>query len=1095
MPETGLSLTDHVSILEDPTGQLSLADIEQKDPRAFRSLQGQSPNFGFSTSAYWARVDLSHPEGSQSFLIEYGYPMADFVDFYVRASDGSLQERHSGDRRSTLERGVRYRLPVMSLTLSERPTIVYVRVQTHGMAQMPLSLYTEAAFQDKRVLETAAFSLLYGGMLAILFYNLCLYASSGNALVLIYIGFLACSILSYAGQQGLWNTVFHGWNTSLLNNELAMAAGGLMGACSLRFSAQFLHVAETMPRTRRAFDFLIFVLLVQSVLGFLHYNASARFATLTFVPSLALVVGTALILMKRGDRSAKFYALAWVPYVLAALSYVLTLYKLLPTTVFTQFSTTTGALFENILLSFAIGFKMRSELKQALRENKRINQELIEKEKARTLFFHNTSHELRTPLNGIIGFLDLVLQNRYGSVSDTARVQLQKSLRLAESLKNQVNMILDLAKSKRGELVLRRQAIDLPEMLQETRLLAEGLLLKAKGASFDLRLELDDEAQTFISDREKLGTILRNLLGNAFKFSDPQRHNSVRLLVKKEAGDLIVQVKDQGIGIPREFFEKIFEDFSQVQGDARRAYEGTGLGLAMVRDFVKLMGGRVEIVSELGLGSCFTVVIPSQKEIDSFIEGDEERVSAPTLEVLPELYEARIETILHEKRAGSILVIDDNETNCEVISEMLKGEFSDVRVALGGRLGLQAMQERQPDLVLLDLMMPDMSGEDILRLMRQDTELREVPVVLITARASDEDRLKGLSMGADDYLAKPIFAPEMRVRVRNLLYRMELAQLSRRFETQDKLAQLGDLFRDLSHELKNILQGSVAITKMQRTDVELLFCALHLSDFDRAAFVDSILTPLRTRNQLDRVSQLSLQGMDAHLTQALAGLRVHVAGFDLADEPMQQLWSRLLMMNPEEIIYIHLLTSFLVQHQSFMGTLNRMRDLTQSVLSYTRSHTTSETVSFDTLFKDVVSMLSARMHQAHVKLDASELGAIVYTNQEKLRQIILNLLGNALEAVTPLAQDLRWIRVTLENRGADVRVHFVNGGPKVPDEISSKLFVRGFTTKGERGSGIGLNVSRRLAKEMLGDLIYDTEARNPCFILSLPTASTLAQAS
>ena len=217
--------------------------------------------------------------------------------------------------------------------------------------------------------------------------------------------------------------------------------------------------------------------------------------------------------------------------------------------------------------------------------------EIQEKEQSRTLFFQNTSHELRTPLNGMIGFMQLLVQGRYGAIPQAAEHQLQKCIRLAISLKNQVNAILDLAKSKKGTLALNNSSILLDELASEAEDLADGLLLRRSDLSFKSQRVWPEAEGRFVGDREKLNAILRNLLGNAFKFTDPLRPNAVELQLRRDTKRLVIVVKDTGIGIPIEHQDKIFEEFQQISGDARRAYEGTGLGLAMVRDYVRLMGG------------------------------------------------------------------------------------------------------------------------------------------------------------------------------------------------------------------------------------------------------------------------------------------------------------------------------------------------------------------------------------------------------------------------------------------------------------------------------------------------------------------------
>ena len=177
-------------------------------------------------------------------------------------------------------------------------------------------------------------------------------------------------------------------------------------------------------------------------------------------------------------------------------------------------------------MRFSETFKRVQDLSK---EREKMVQTLKEKEKARTLFFHNTSHELRTPLNGIIGFLDLIRSGKYGSINQILDQQLNKILGLSHSLKNQVNTILDLAKSHQGELDLKNQPVDMETLCQQTIVLAEGLSINKQGTDFSLNSRWDEAGCQFICDREKLITVIRNLLGNAFKFKSPKRDNHVTL--------------------------------------------------------------------------------------------------------------------------------------------------------------------------------------------------------------------------------------------------------------------------------------------------------------------------------------------------------------------------------------------------------------------------------------------------------------------------------------------------------------------------------------------------------------------------------------
>lgn len=436
-----------------------------------------------------------------------------------------------------------------------------------------------------------------------------------------------------------------------------------------------------------------------------------------------------------------------------------------------------------LAIRFAHAFRL---VEEGERDIKRLNLDLQEHERARTAMFHNTSHELRTPLNGILGFIRLIYSGQYGEVGEKPKAQLLKVESLARSLLSQVNNILDLAKSRQGSLTLAPSLFSLNELVNEVNYLSEALQTRQSEVHFELSTSWrTEEAPVFRGDQEKILTIIRNLIGNAFKFSKRDQAHRVKVSFElEEQMKLRVRVEDSGIGIPPDYLDKIFDEFRQVDDAARRSYEGTGLGLAISRSFVNLMQGSIEVSSVLGEGSCFQIEIPALPA------GDAQNVlniAAPSVKpaasvsrqplalVTASSAEARLPAAYQRPELNhKILVVDDNPINCEVIKDILEAEGYRVQVALGGEEGLEVILSWKPDLVLLDLMMPIVSGEDVLHRLRERVSTSQIPVILITARASQEDRIHGLSLGADDYLAKPIMSEEMILRVRNSLNRLDL---------------------------------------------------------------------------------------------------------------------------------------------------------------------------------------------------------------------------------------------------------------------------------------------------------------------------------
>jgi len=413
------------------------------------------------------------------------------------------------------------------------------------------------------------------------------------------------------------------------------------------------------------------------------------------------------------------------------------------------------------------------------------NKELVEMNKLKDEFLANTSHELRTPLNGILGFAGLIRKGFYSSNPAKLDNQVAQIEALALSLKSQVNTILDVSKSKVDGLKIQNSQISLDELVEESKLLAEGLVVARPGRTFTCNKNWSNEEKLlFISDHEKLSTIVKNLLGNAFKFADPNRDNHVTLNFDYSEARLCVEVGDTGIGISDGNLAIIFEEFRQVSGNSNRSYEGTGLGLTMVKQLTDLFEGNIKVDSEIDKGTKISVTVPEQSEVH--LTADIRQKSIPV--VFKGNNYLGMKPNHDEKKGYKILVVDDNPINCEVLQDILQSSGYNVRVALGGQASLRILKEEKVDLILLDLMMPDVSGEDVILHCKQDEQLRNIPIIVITARASQDDRLSVLDTGADEYLAKPIISDEIILRVKNTTARLDL--LNEKLEKSELKGQL-----------------------------------------------------------------------------------------------------------------------------------------------------------------------------------------------------------------------------------------------------------------------------------------------------------------
>ncbi len=355
----------------------------------------------------------------------------------------------------------------------------------------------------------------------------------------------------------------------------------------------------------------------------------------------------------------------------------------------------------------------------------------------KTTFLSTVSHELRTPLNAIIGFSEVLLRGFLGEVPERHTDALTAVHKSGQHLLTLINDILDVSKIEAGKLQLSREHVALRELIASVFEIVRGL-------SVDRGVGLEwtgPEADLHVSaDPVRLKQILFNLLSNGLKNVD--RGGYVRLTASASGSDLILAVADNGVGISEDDQRLLFLPFQQLGTEARQAGEGTGLGLSLTKRLVQLHGGRIEVSSELGRGSTFTVTMPivANSDIADLDLAQPKMLRTLELAVSP----------------ARIAIIDDNETNRRLIRTILGVRGHDVLEASCVEDGIDLVERTSPDLALLDIQMPDGGGARILEAIRRSDTLAGIPVVAITAYAMKGDRERFLSAGFDDYIPKPV---------------------------------------------------------------------------------------------------------------------------------------------------------------------------------------------------------------------------------------------------------------------------------------------------------------------------------------------------
>ncbi len=449
---------------------------------------------------------------------------------------------------------------------------------------------------------------------------------------------------------------------------------------------------------------------------------------------------------------------------------------------------------------------------RALAEARTRAEALAEIDRAKTAFFSNVSHELRTPLTLILGpAQDALRQAETLPAADVERWGLvhRNALRLLRL----VNTLLDFSRLEAGRIQAAYEPTDLAAL---TRDLASGFHSAVESAGLRFELDLKKLDEPVFVDPEMWEKIVLNLISNALKFTF---QGEIEVALRRQGDRAVLTVRDTGVGVPAEQLPLLFDRFHRVPDARSRTHEGTGIGLALVQELVKLHGGTVTVASAVGQGTTFTVALP-------FGAGHlpQDRIAAPrgrgptTAGAAPFVEEALRWSLdgpaagrePRESPGARILLADDNADMREYVARLLSERFA-VESVTDGLTALALARAAPPDLILSDVMMPGMDGYQLLQALRADERTRGIPVIFLSARAGEEASLEGLSAGADDYLIKPFSARELLARVA-----ARLAQVQARREVEAANRSKDEFLAMLGHELRNPLAPIVTALQLMR---------------------------------------------------------------------------------------------------------------------------------------------------------------------------------------------------------------------------------------------------------------------------------------
>jgi signal transduction histidine kinase len=688
-------------------------------------------------------------------------------------------------------------------------------------------------------------------------------------------------------------------------------------------------------------------------------------------------------------------------------------------------------------------FVLRHQLAESRRKLEARNLQLRELDEAKSRFFANISHELRTPLTLIAGPIEKLRQNsiiaRDAELSQLVGIMEANSLRLLKMINNLLTLVR--SGSKGDESV--KTAVLVDEMLSGLLASVEHL---AQQKGIHLEKQFRPSHAPILLDSDKLEKIVLNLLLNAIKFTPTD--GLICMKWQASDGELALEVSDTGIGISKEDLGHVFTRFWQANTSSTRQYQGVGIGLALVRELTAAMDGKVSAESELGRGSTFRVTIPAaitdeSKQPKADIPDLPLQKDAPGDDWLIALYrradlfiEAAAshlpvdQVYLAKRKRPLILIGEDQADMAAFIAAQLKEEF-DVLVASDGQYAIDMTRQYQPDLLVLDMMMPEKDGLQVCHELGDQVQARGLPILILTARADEETKVTVLRNGATDFLTKPFSTTELRVRCKNLL---ALAFLNR---------QLANRNRELSHSIEQLKQSEVRMVQHAKM--------ISLGRMS-AGIIHEINNPL---NYVNGAVQI--------LRKRLDGTAPASSFTDIFDD---------------------------IQHG-----LRRVSDLVSNLRAFAHPNPTHcDSINLLECVRQACRLTAGTSEPGVCPMIHIDAGILIKGNSTQISQLFINLIQNAHDACScrPSSGDVAAITIEAAVQAEQVSVTIEDTGVGISEQIIDKIFDPFFTTKDVgKGMGLGLSICAAITKSHAGHLhVQSVAGKGTKVIVTLPVMAT-----
>ena len=720
---------------------------------------------GFFETANWLRFEIENQTNQRDWLLEFAFPLINKIEIYT-VEDGELQLLHkAGSDLPFKQRSIEHRHFIFNLEVEHGTTkAFYALAVGSGDLHPSINIWDQETFIEKTQKDFVLLGIFYGVILVMILYNLFLYFSLRLKSYLYYVIAITFTLLGKLSINGL--AFQYLWPNSPAWN-LISASVWVPLACIfiLIFSRNFLDIDRYFPNLKYIFHLLIACnVSVFVALPFSRYIA-LYLMIIAALCTFSTILTVAIVSLIRGARQVRFYIVGWFIFLTGVSITMMERAVILPFTVVTEYAGQAALTIEVVLLSLALADKINIMRKEKVIAEKKSQdsqelalQNLQKADELKDEFLAITSHELRTPLYGMIGIAESLRDGITGEVSENMRKQLSMIMTSGQRLTHLVNEILDFSKLKYDSLNLQFKPVYINGVVDIVLAITKPLLK-------DKPIQLINNIQVGLppvrADENRLQQILHNLIDNAIKYTDK---GNIIISTSMNEEFLTIHVTDTGHGIAENTLQDIFQPFQQGEASLSREVSGVGIGLSITKDLVHLHEGTLKVESKVNEGSTFSVSLPIHKKGSQEIE-----VAVTAESTLNKESETLQFPDTSKASKQKILVADDEIVNLQVLMNQLTLEGYEVYTTLRGEEVFHILEENDIDLLILDIMMPGISGYAVCQQLRKTYSLMELPILMLTAKNQIQDKMIAFEAGANDYLVKPCDKQELISRVKTLV--------------------------------------------------------------------------------------------------------------------------------------------------------------------------------------------------------------------------------------------------------------------------------------------------------------------------------------